>query len=85
MATYDYYCEANGRTVEVSHRMSESIASWGELCERAHLDPGDTQPDTPVRRLITGGAFISSSSRGEAEAPCATGSCCPGGVCGLPD
>ncbi|MES9980902.1 MAG: zinc ribbon domain-containing protein, partial [Candidatus Thiodiazotropha sp. 6PLUC5] len=32
MPTYDYRCEANSRVVEVSHRMSEEILNWGELC-----------------------------------------------------
>jgi hypothetical protein len=47
MPTYDYYCENNGKTVEVSHRMSEQVASWGELCERAGIDAGDTPPGQP--------------------------------------
>ncbi|HHH39912.1 MAG TPA: zinc ribbon domain-containing protein [Sedimenticola sp.] len=84
MPTYDYFCEANGRKVEVNHKMSENLSTWGELCERAGLEPGDTPSDAPVKRLATGGNIINSSSRGEAAAPaCATGSCCPGGMCGL--
>ena len=86
MPTYDYFCDANGRQVEVTHKMSEEIATWGELCQRAGLEPGDTPADSPVRRLATGGNVISSGSRGEPAAPaCATGGCCPGGMCGLPD
>jgi hypothetical protein len=85
MPTYDYYCEANGRKVEVRHRMSEELTNWGELCQRAELDLGDTPAGSPVRRLISGGAFISSSSLSNPEPSCATGACCPGGVCGLPE
>ncbi len=55
MAIYDYHCEANQRTVEVRHAMSERLQTWGELCECAGIDPGDTPPETPVKRLITGG------------------------------
>ena len=84
MPTYDYYCENNGKTVEVSHRMSERMGSWGELCERAGIEPGDTPEDTPVRKLISGGAVISSGSLSNPEPACSTGACCPGGVCGLP-
>ena len=62
MPTYDYFCDANGRKVEVTHKMSESIHSWGELCEHAHIDHGDTPPTTPVQRLISGGAVINHSS-----------------------
>jgi predicted nucleic acid-binding Zn ribbon protein len=31
MPTYDYLCPANGRVVEVSHKMAEQIATWGDL------------------------------------------------------
>ena len=85
MPTYDYFCETNGRKVEVSHKMSENLASWGELCSRASLDPGDTPVDAPVKRLISGAAIISGGRQSEPAAPaCASGACCPGGLCGLP-
>ncbi|MEN8175752.1 MAG: zinc ribbon domain-containing protein [Pseudomonadota bacterium] len=84
MPTYDYLCEANSRKVEVSHKMAEKILSWGELCDRAHIAPGDTPLDAPVRKLLSAGAVIGSSSLKNPEPACSTGSCCPGGVCGLP-
>jgi predicted nucleic acid-binding Zn ribbon protein len=37
MPTYDYHCPANGRVIEVSHKISDQVASWGELCRRAGL------------------------------------------------
>ena len=83
MPTYDYLCETNGRKIEVSHKMSESLNNWGELCERAGIDPGDTPADTPVRRLIGGAAVLSGGMRSEPEPACATGGCCAGGMCGL--
>ena len=83
MPTYDYRCEANGQIVEVKHPMSELLKTWGELCERAGTDPGETPPDSPVNRLITGGQFIDSSSLSDAAPACTTGTCCPTGVCGL--
>ncbi|KPJ94259.1 MAG: regulator [Gammaproteobacteria bacterium SG8_11] len=84
MPTYDYRCETNGLTVEVNHRMSEEIHTWGQLCELAGIDVGDTQSDAPVRRLATGGQVVKSSSLGEASAPaCSSGPCCGGGMCGL--
>ncbi|MCP4284841.1 MAG: zinc ribbon domain-containing protein [Gammaproteobacteria bacterium] len=82
MPTYDYFCEANGRKVEVSHKMSESIANWGELCKKSATELGETPAETPVKRLITGGAIVSSTGSGN-EPPCATGGGCPGGMCGL--
>ncbi|MES9969900.1 MAG: zinc ribbon domain-containing protein [Candidatus Thiodiazotropha sp.] len=83
MPTYDYYCEANGEKIEVFHPMSEVIANWGELCEKANRSLGDTDKGEPVRKLISGAAVISSSNRVDAEPACATGACCPGGVCGF--
>jgi hypothetical protein len=55
MALYDYHCKANQKTIEVSHPMSETLKTWGELCEKADIDPGKTPLDSPVTRLITGG------------------------------
>ena len=84
MPTYDYRCEDNGQVVEVKHGMSENLNTWGGVCERAGIEPGDTPKGTPVRRLITGGQVVHSSSLSNPEAPvCRTGSCCPGGMCGL--
>lgn len=82
MPTYDYRCESNGRTVEVRHGMSESIRTWGELCERARIEPGETPADSPVTRLITGGGIISESGSGEPMPSCSTGTCGTG-FCGL--
>lgn len=81
MPTYDYLCEANGRVVEVSHRMSESLATWGELCALAGVNPGDTPATAPVRRLITGGAVVSSANLGSTERPCDYGSPCGSCAC----
>ena len=83
MPTYDYRCQANGQVVEVKHGMSERLTTWGELCDRKGTELGTTPADSPVERLITGGQFITSSSRGDAAPACNTGACCPGGVCGL--
>ena len=83
MPTYDYRCETNGQVVEVKHGMSEVLKTWGDLCERAGMDLGNTPADSPVSRLITGGQFISSSSLSDAAPACTTGTCCPSGVCGL--
>lgn len=83
MPTYDYRCETNGRTVEVRHSMNERLATWGEICERAGIEPGETHPESPVQRLITGGLYVSSAALKNAEAPsCGTGGCSTG-FCGL--
>ena len=86
MPTYDYRCNTNGRVLEVSHRMSENLNTWGELCHQAGVETGDTPADAPVERLATGGTVISSTSRGSGTTPmpaCASGNCCRGGVCGM--
>jgi len=83
MPSYDYVCEANGRVVEVRHRMSETLSTWGELCDTAGIDAGDTPVTSPVKRLATGGQVVRSSSLGESAPPCASGGACGGGMCGL--
>ena len=80
MPTYDYRCPTNNQVVEVSHRMSENMTSWGEICERLGMDAGDTPLDSPVERLATGGNLLSSAgSDVPARSP---GGCCSGGMCG---
>ena len=80
MPRYDYFCAANGRTVEVRHGMSETIATWGELCERAGHDPGDTPADAAIERKIGGGLPL-TRRRGEPVA--ASGACgCGPSSCG---
>lgn len=84
MPTYDYRCVANGRLVEVRHHMNETVSTWGELCELAGIEPGDTAVTAPVEKLITGGQVLRRSSLGDVDAPaCGSGPCCGGGVCGL--
>lgn len=83
MPTYDYRCDANGKVLEVHHRMSDTLSTWGDLCERAGVEPGDTPADSPVHRLATGGNIISSNNLGSGSAPACTTGSCPGGVCGL--
>ena len=86
MPRYDYQCPANGRVVEIEHKMADTIATWGELCQRAGIARGETSPGARVVRLITGGNVIRAGSLGSKwERPCDTGPCgapaCGGGVC----
>ncbi|MCC7123273.1 MAG: hypothetical protein IT178_00380 [Acidobacteria bacterium] len=64
MPTYDYLCAANGRTVEVQHRMSEEITTWGELCQRAGVAPDDTPADAPVAKTFTRAGVLQSNNLG---------------------
>ena len=58
MPKYDYRCDANGRIVEVSHAMSASLSTWGELCQLADLSLDDTPADSPVHKIISGGYVV---------------------------
>ena len=62
MPTYDYLCAANGRTVEVQHRMSEEVTTWGDLCQRAGLETGDTPADASVMQSANVGSNSSGGS-----------------------
>ena len=83
MPTYEYYCPANHRTLEVMHSMSRSVATWGELCELADAKPGKTEPSEPVEKLLSAGMVIT----GEKDTPlmdCGSpGGCCGGGGCAM--
>ncbi len=58
MPFYDYFCAQNGETIEVSHSMSQELGTWGEVCEMAEIEPGDTPSDAPVRKLPSGGSAL---------------------------
>jgi predicted nucleic acid-binding Zn ribbon protein len=82
MPTYDYRCPANGRVVEVSHKLAEQVDSWGELCRRAGIPLAGTPGNAKVERLITGGAVLSGGLGSKAERPCDTGPACAQPMCG---
>lgn len=81
MPSYDYHCPGNGQVVEVKHSISETLATWGEVCAKAGIELNGTPADSPVERLISGAGIVKSNSLGSAP-PCATGPCCGGGGCG---
>jgi hypothetical protein len=84
MPTYDYHCPANGRTVEVSHKLADRVRTWGDLCKRAGLPLAGMPGKSKVERLITGGSLIGSLGSAK-ERPCDSGPCgapvCGGGTC----
>lgn len=58
MLTYEYYCPANGQTLQVRHGMSEKLLTWGKLVERAGLKlEDDTPADAPIQRNVLGGGM----------------------------
>ncbi len=79
MPTYDYRCEVNDTVVEVRHAMSHRIMTWGELCDTAGIDPGETEEIAPVSRLANGGNVVRSATlRNSSPAGCDAGDCCGG-------
>lgn len=82
MPCYDYVCAANGQTVEVRHRMHETVDNWGELCALAGIDPGDTDSASPVRRVLAVGGVVRSEHLRFNGAPCEMGGSCCGAKCG---
>ena len=52
MPVYEYFCPENQRTVEVFHGMNEKAETWGQLCKMAKMDPGKTDPNSEVERLL---------------------------------
>ncbi len=52
MPTYDYFCEDNGKTVEVYHGINDKLKTWGEICFTAQIPLGDTDVSAPVRLVI---------------------------------
>lgn len=75
MITYDYHCDANDTTLTVRHSIKETLATWGELCARTNQHPGDTPPETPVRRLFGCGNVMLKGTRG-AKSQGNSCSCC---------
>ena len=53
MPLYDYFCPSNDQKIEVMHSINQKIATWGELCQLAKCDRGDTPEDAPVQRMIS--------------------------------
>ncbi len=85
MPKYDYRCEQNRQTIEVSHSMSDRVNTWGELCALAGIDAGDTPSDAPVHKIISGGYVATGASSPASAHACTAPSCCSGGMCALDD
>jgi hypothetical protein len=75
MPTYDYHCAANDRTVEVKHRMSEEVTTWGQLCTLAGITLDGTPAETPVAKKLTATALAGSSNLGCDAGPPVVGGC----------
>lgn len=81
MPTYEYYCEANGESLDVIHSMQTELTSWGELCEVAGVDCGETPKDAPIMRQLSAIASLVPKG-GKGPRGGSGGGCCGGGGCG---
>ncbi len=52
MPSYDYFCDANGETVEVQHDVNTKLKTWGEVCFASQIPIGDTDVLAPVRLVL---------------------------------
>ena len=77
MPTYEYYCESNRQSVEVMHSMSETLATWGEVCACAGIDPTPTPEDAVVQKKLSAISLLKK----KVSALVGGGGCCGGG-CG---
>ncbi|RAP34139.1 hypothetical protein DID75_00770 [Candidatus Marinamargulisbacteria bacterium SCGC AG-410-N11] len=64
MPKYDYYCDENKQTIEVTHSMTIDLNTWGELCEVAGIDIKETRKEAPVRRIISKNVGIAFKGSG---------------------
>jgi len=82
MPRYEYRCETNGQTIEVSHPMSHKLNTWGEVCQLAEIETGNTPPNTPVEKVLSLG-FVqggtSNAPSGGGGHTCSRPGCCMGG------
>ena len=79
MPTYEYRCAANGAVIEVQHKMDEKPRTWGELCDRAGIARGRTNPKAVVEKLMSAG-FVSTGAK---DAPVCGSGGCGGGMCDM--
>ncbi len=78
MPTYEYYCEANGKTVDVIHSMTRELETWGEVCELAEIDAGDTPTESTVIRQLSAMSSLMPKG-GDGPRGGSGGGCCGGG------
>ena len=58
MAFYSYFCQKNGKTIEVWHAMNKRLKTWEDVCQCAKIKIGDTPSQAPVVRLIGGAPAV---------------------------
>jgi len=62
MPLYDYFCPSNNQKLEVSHGMNVEVLTWGQLCEIAKCEPGETPENAIVHRLLSAPRLMKPTS-----------------------
>ena len=77
MPSYDYFCDTNGRTLEVSHSMSLTLKTWGDICDTAHIDVGNTPKEAPLRRIFSTPQIATGNTKDQVttQVPCQPQGC----------
>ena len=76
MPRYDYFCPANNRTVEVTHSISVTLRTWGEVCKAARVQRGKTQASAKVQRMIGPAMLLGTRHGASGGSGHGGGSCC---------
>ena len=79
MPTYEYFCETKGQTAALSHRISELLETWGELCQQNGSAAGPIPARSPIRRPLSAAPLL--TGKGASAAPWAAKSAA-GAACG---
>jgi len=64
MPSFDFHCEANGQTIEIMLKMHEELHTWGELCARKGIEPGDTPLDAPIAKVFSSAVVMDKKRMG---------------------
>ena len=79
MPFYEYYCPSNKQTIEVIHKMNDSIETWGVLSDVAGIDLGVTAPDSLVERKLSAVSLLPKKvESGSNTGGCGSGCGCRG-------
>ncbi len=65
MPIYDYFCPSNNQKVEVWHSLNQEVKTWGDVCQLAKIELGNTPEDATVRRLFSAPRLVMPTSDSE--------------------
>ena len=77
MPTYEYFCQANNQLIDVLHRMDETLQTWGDVCDCAGVELGDTPAHAIVEKKLSATSILPTK-----EFSSTPGNGCGNGGCG---